>query len=106
VRDSVLSTVTPDTIAVVLDAETIPAIDVTGATMLIALRARLSERDIRLLVAKSIGQVRDVVTTAEPGADVPGRYDTVDAAVAAARTRATGQADHPPRTSPDRQEDA
>ena len=36
VRDSVLGAITPDTIAVVLDAETIPSIDVTGAGMLIA----------------------------------------------------------------------
>jgi SulP family sulfate permease len=105
VRDSVLGTVTAETIAVVLDAETIPSIDVTGASMLIALHARLSERSIQLLVAKSIGQVRDVVATAEPGADVPGRYDTVDAAVAAARAQ-THPTGHRPGPSPDGQEHA
>jgi sulfate permease, SulP family len=86
VRDTVLGVVADDTVAVVLDAETIPAIDVTGAGMLVALRERLEARGIQLLVAKSIGQVRDVVATAEAGADVPGRYDTVDEAVAAARS--------------------
>jgi sulfate permease, SulP family len=54
--------------------------------MLVALRERLAARGIQLLVAKSIGQVRDVVATAEAAADVPGRYDTIDAAVAAARS--------------------
>jgi high affinity sulfate transporter 1 len=104
VRDSVLGAISADTVAVVLDAETIPSIDVTGAGMLIALRSRLSERGIQLLVAKSIGQVRDVVATAEPGADVPGRYDTVDAAVAAARTHGAHHTD-PPGHSADREED-
>ena len=87
VRDTVLGAVTDETVAVVLDAETIPSIDVTGAGMLVALRERLEARGIQLLVAKSIGQVRDVVATAEPGADVPGRYDTVDEAVSAARNQ-------------------
>lgn len=89
VRDSVLEAVTADTVAVVLDAETIPSIDVTAASMLVALRARLAEHGVQLLVAKSIGQVRDVVTTAEPGAELPGRYDTVDAAVTDARLNAS-----------------
>jgi high affinity sulfate transporter 1 len=88
VRDTVLGAVDADTTAVVLDAETIPGIDVTGAAMLVSLRDRLAERGIQLLVAKSIGQVRDVVATAEPAADFAGRYDSVDAAVSAARARA------------------
>jgi anti-anti-sigma factor len=85
VRDTVLDLVADDTRAVVLDAETIPSIDVTGAGMLVTLRERLATRGIQLLVAKSIGQVRDVVATAEPEADVPGRYNSISAAVAAAR---------------------
>ena len=88
VRDTVLSATGADTIAVVLDAETIPSIDVTGAAMLVALRDRLAERGIQLLVVKPIGQVRDVVATAEPSADFTGRHDSVDAAVAAARAAA------------------
>jgi len=67
VRDTVLSAVDGDTVAVVLDAETIPGIDVTGAAMLVALRDRLAERGIQLLVAKSIGQVRDVVANGRAG---------------------------------------
>ena len=56
-RDTVLSAIGADTIAVVLDAETIPSIDVTGAAMLVAPRDRLAERGIQLLVVKPIGQV-------------------------------------------------
>jgi len=44
VRDTVLALVTSETVAVVLDAETIPTIDVTGAGMLIARRERLAAR--------------------------------------------------------------
>jgi sulfate permease, SulP family len=88
VRDSVLEAVTPQTVAVVLDAETIPSVDVTAASMLVSVRERLGRRGVRLLIAKSIGQVRDVVSTAEPGAELPERYDTVDGAVAAARHHA------------------
>jgi sulfate permease, SulP family len=88
VRDAVLSAVDGETVAVVLDAETIPGIDVTGAAMLVVLRDRLAERGIQLFMAKSIGQVRDVVATAEPAADFAGRYDSVDAAVSAARAGA------------------
>jgi SulP family sulfate permease len=95
VRDTVLSLVTDKTVAVVLDAETIPSIDVTGAAMLVALRERLAHRHIQLLVAKSIGQVRDVVRAAEPIADVPGRYDTIDQAVSVARTKTVPSADMP-----------
>ncbi|TQM61847.1 SulP family inorganic anion transporter [Humibacillus xanthopallidus] len=96
VRDTVLDAVRGDTVAVVLDAETIPTIDVTGAGMLVALRDRLAERGIQLLVAKSIGQVRDVVATAEPGADVPGRYDSIDAAIKAARGVSARPEQQPP----------
>jgi anti-anti-sigma regulatory factor len=88
VRDTVIALLTKETVAVVLDAETIPTIDVTGVGMLVALRERLAARGIQLLVAKSIGQVRDVVATAEPAADVAGRHDTIDGAVTAARSAA------------------
>jgi hypothetical protein len=57
--------------------------------MLVALRERLAERGIQLLMAKPIGQVRDVVATAEPAADFTGRHDSIDAAVNAARAAAT-----------------
>ena len=47
--------------AVVLDAETIPFIDVTASRMLGDLSEDLRHRDIELLVARDIGQVRDVL---------------------------------------------
>ncbi|HKO39378.1 MAG TPA: SulP family inorganic anion transporter [Solirubrobacterales bacterium] len=47
--------------AVVVDAETIPFIDVSAATMLDALAADLAAEGIRLLLARDVGQVRDVL---------------------------------------------
>jgi sulfate permease, SulP family len=50
--------------AVVLDAETVPDIDVTAAEMLSQLRGDLDRAGVRLLVARDIGQVRDVLRRA------------------------------------------
>jgi sulfate permease, SulP family len=51
--------------AVVLDAETTPSIDVTAAQMLADLAHNLRSRGTRLLVARDVGQVRDVLQQAE-----------------------------------------
>jgi uncharacterized protein (DUF111 family) len=58
--------------------------------MLVTLREDLHRRDVVLLVAKSIGQVRDVVSTADLPRDVPERYNTIDEAVAAAEQEIHG----------------
>ena len=47
--------------AVVLDAETVPFIDVTAAQMLLALHDELSRRGVRLLIARDVARVRDVL---------------------------------------------
>jgi sulfate permease, SulP family len=57
-----------DARAVVLDAETTPPIDVTGAQMLADLAQDLRRQDTDLLIAHDLGQVRDVLQRAE----VPG----------------------------------
>ena len=69
---------------VVLDAETSPAIDVTAAQMLADLAHNLRSRGTRLLVARDVGQVRDVLRRAEVSEIVVDVYPTVDAAVEAA----------------------
>ena len=73
-----------DARAVVLDAETTPSIDVTGARMLADLAQDLGRRDTDLLVARDLGQVRDVVKHAEVPGIAVGVHPTVDAAVHAA----------------------
>ena len=65
---------------VVLDAETIPFVDVTAAEMLRALSEDLERRGVRLLIARDIGQVRDVL-----GGETQRVYPTVEAAVTQAR---------------------
>ena len=66
VRDAVRAhAAEPSVRAVVLDAETIPYIDVTAAHMLIQLGGDLEREDVRLVMARDIGQVRYVLRRAE-----------------------------------------
>jgi sulfate permease, SulP family len=71
-------------VAVVLDAETIPFVDVTAARMLAALEQQLRERGVRLLIARDIGQVRDVLCSATDDPALAQVYPSVQAAVEAA----------------------
>jgi SulP family sulfate permease len=71
----------PGTRAVVLDAETMPSLDVTAADMLSRLADRLESQRVQLVVAREIGQVRDLLSVAEPGRRAIPVYPTVRAAV-------------------------
>ncbi|MFF5076566.1 SulP family inorganic anion transporter [Actinoplanes sp. NPDC000266] len=86
VRESILGMLDEHTEAVVLDAETIPSVDITGAAMLATLRDELDRRNIRLLLAKSVGQVRDVLRTSPSAAREATQFPTIDEAVASLRT--------------------
>jgi len=79
-RTAVIAQVTDSTHAVVLDAETMPYIDVTAASMLVQLTEELERRGIKLVIARDIGQVRDVLETA-PDTVKARAYPTVQAAV-------------------------
>ncbi len=52
---------TPGTRAVILDAESMPYIDVTAATMLSELNGDLERAGVELVIARDIGQVRDLL---------------------------------------------
>ena len=71
--------------ALVLDAETVPFVDVTAAEMIDGLRGELAREGVTLLLARDIGQVRDVlrVTQTTDGGSRP-VFPTVEAAVEAA----------------------
>lgn len=69
---------------VVLDAETMPFIDVTAAHMLADLDDDLHQQGVRLLIARNIGQVRDVLHHVIDDAGLEHFYPTVQAAVDAA----------------------
>jgi len=69
VRATIRSHVTVDTRAVVLDAETMPFVDVSAARMLEELAQDLRRDGVALVLARDVGQVRDVLRRA--GADAP-----------------------------------
>jgi MFS superfamily sulfate permease-like transporter len=69
--------------AVVLDCETMPSIDVTGARILGQLGADLGHRQVRLVLAGEIGQVRDVLAAVGGRDGVPEHHRTVEEAVRA-----------------------
>jgi sulfate permease, SulP family len=79
--------------AVVLDAETTPFLDVTAADMLAGLADELDREGVQLLLARDVGQVRDVLrrSGAAGALGVHGVFRTVSAAVEAAA--------HPPRAT-------
>jgi MFS superfamily sulfate permease-like transporter len=77
----------PGTKAVVLDSQTMPFIDVTAARMLMELAADLERQGVRLLIARDIGQVREVISGEADSNWVDRVYPTVEAAVEAARDR-------------------
>lgn len=85
VKDAVLARLTDQTRAVILDAETTPFVDVSGASMLADLADRLTGRGIVLSVARDTGQVRDVLqASGEQAAAALPTYRSVDEAYAAA----------------------
>jgi SulP family sulfate permease len=69
VRATIRRHVADDTKAVVLDAETIAFVDVSAARMLEELAEDLRRDGVALVIARDIGQVRDVMRRA--GADAP-----------------------------------
>jgi high affinity sulfate transporter 1 len=72
----------PETRAIVLDGETVPSVDVTAATMLAELHEDLRADGVQLVLARDIGQVRDVLAKADAEQPIPA-YPTVQAAVEA-----------------------
>lgn len=91
VRREIRRRLTPATVAVVFDAETTPAIDVSATDMLTALADELRRRGIVLLVAHTIGQLRDVLRQAGEDDDVLQTvFATVDEAVASVERPAPG----------------
>jgi anti-anti-sigma factor len=79
---------------VVLDAATVPTIDVTAVHMLAELTQSLEREGVRLLVTREIGQVRDVAGQVATDTTPEGVYPTVQVAVHAAQQP-------PDTTSPD-----
>jgi MFS superfamily sulfate permease-like transporter len=83
--------------AVVLDAETVPFVDVTAARMLDELTADLHRRRVRLVIARDVGQVRDVLASSGDDA-APEYFPSVRAAVDAVRADPAGHVAGPTNT--------
>ena len=81
VRDAIRSAAAdPGTTAVILDLGTVPDVDLTAARMLADLREELASRGLRLLYARDVGQVRDMLGME----DATGRvYPSISAALEA-----------------------
>ena len=79
----------PGVDAVVVDAETMAAIDVTAADMLATLAERLEAANVRLVIAREVGQVRDVLSVAQAGRCPLEVFSTVHAAVDAVTSGAS-----------------
>ena len=69
--------------AVIVDAETTPFVDVTAARMLVAAHEELRGRGVRLVLARAVGQVRDVLGCVSDDGDLTAPYPTIKAAIAA-----------------------
>jgi len=90
VRKDVLAHAADGTKAIVLDGQTVPFIDVTAAQMLESVAEDLDGDGIRFLLARDVGQVRDVVNRADRDKRVAiHAYPTVQDAVTAALKPAT-----------------
>ena len=72
---------------VVVDAETTPFVDVSAARMLVAAHEELRARGVRLVLARAVGQVRDVLGCSTDDRDLTEPYPTIDAAVHALSRR-------------------
>ena len=70
-----------DVHTIVLDAETMPFIDVTAAQVLDQLARELEADGTRLVIARGVGLVRDVLATAPGDSMLDVAYPTVDEAV-------------------------
>jgi MFS superfamily sulfate permease-like transporter len=72
---------------VVLDASTMPDIDVTAARMLGELRRELRARGVRFVIAEAVGGVADLLVDGElgPGFGHDELFDTIDEALVAGR---------------------
>jgi sulfate permease, SulP family len=73
----------PDVRAIVVDAESIAFIDVSAVSVLANTSRDLSTSGVRLLLAHDVGQVRDLLRTADAPHLLQDVYPTVQAAVAA-----------------------
>lgn len=89
IRREVIDALDPEVHAVVLDVETVPYIDVTGAYMLKALSEELDQRQIRLAIARDVGQVEDMMRSTGLSMLLADSFVSIDQAVDTVSTAGT-----------------
>jgi sulfate permease, SulP family len=70
-----------DVHVVIVDAETVPFIDVTAAQVLDQVARELGADGVRVVIARNVGQVRDVIHAAPGDSILDASYPTVEQAV-------------------------
>jgi MFS superfamily sulfate permease-like transporter len=80
IRNQIRAHAAQGTRTVVLDAATMPSIDVTAVTMLVELAADLRRDGIELVIARDIGAARDLLPVGPERSPIR-TFPTVDAAV-------------------------
>lgn len=93
VRDGLSALARPGVHALIVDAAAIPVIDTTAADMLRDLASELHARGVTLTLVGDIGQVRDVLRTAEPHIALGRTFSTIDTAVAECGSDHSGHGD-------------
>jgi anti-anti-sigma factor len=83
VRARILAAAADGVRAIVLDAETVPYIDFTASGMLVEVSSALASRGVQFVVARELGQVRDIVHDAAGPDEAAPVYRSVAEAVAA-----------------------
>jgi high affinity sulfate transporter 1 len=92
VRDTVRAAAAqPGTRAVILDLEAVPSVDVSAVRMLAELREDLAMRASRLVLARNLGQVRELMRRELGEGSVADVYPTVALAVEALSSDTDGQ---------------
>lgn len=91
IRDKIVdAAAAPEVRGVVVDCQTVAFVDVTAAEMIERLRTLLEARGIRLVLARDIGQVRDVLGRSGDDVDAATVFPSVSAAVNALRATPPG----------------
>lgn len=95
IKSIVTGMVNDSTSAVVLDLETVPFIDLTGALMLQALSSELGRKGIRMAIARDVGQVEDLIRST-------GMEDLLDNAFVSIRQAVSAMSRNSQIVSPER----
>ena len=97
IKSTATDMVRESTEAVVLDLESVPFIDLTGALMLQSLSAELAREEVKLAIARDVGQVEDLIRSTGMEELLDNAYVSIREAVAGVSSGSvspTGESSH------------